>query len=128
MKDWIKKQFKMTPTKRFMYAYLIGFAAAMVAMLFIQDYHGKEAYIALVEEHWVEMHWAWWLIPLFGLNILYVYNSRAFNKETLWMTIKNPAKIAIEQDDFNRASMRPIKPPPPPKPPKASGSKAGSSI
>ena len=101
-------QVKLTPTHRFYIAYFTGVAGAALPMMLVTELRSEEPTAISIL-----------YIVLFIVNIfIYAWNYNVFNKETLWMTIKNPAKIAIEQDDFNRASMRPIKPPPPPRPPK----------
>jgi len=130
MKDWIKKQFEMTPNKRILIAFILGTVQAGIVYAFLMDWHGQAYYIEMVTNRWHEMHWAWWFIPWAVILWAYVRNGIRFENETLWMTIKNPAKVTVDQDEADKYSAfgvnshsgakkptRPMRPPPPPAPP-----------
>ena len=42
------------------------FVAALIGM--VQDMYGKEEYIRIIQSHWIELHWAFWIMPL-GISI-----------------------------------------------------------
>lgn len=115
MKKWIdilKQRYTKQPDKRFALAFWLGVMFHVGVSALIQDWQGKEAYLALVEEHWTTMHWGWWVPFIIVTVYLYIRNALSFRKETLWMTIKNPAKVTREADDLTFPN-RPIAPPPP---------------
>jgi len=113
MKDWIKKQFEMTPNRRLLLAFTLGTVQAGIIYGMLMDWHGQAYYIEMVTNHWHEMHWGWWAIPWTVILFFYVRNSSNFVKETLWMTIKNPAKVRISEDEVWGRQVHPIAPPPP---------------
>lgn len=126
MKDWIKKRFEQTPARRISNAYWLGTFQTLLIYGFFQDLKGKEGYIAFIQASWVEIHWGWWVAAWVAGLVLFIKNNIAFERDTLWMTIKNPAKINIESDSIpgviwgnksHTGNTRPIKPPPPPAPP-----------
>jgi len=82
------KDFKPTPGWRFAFAFWMGwtfhFAAQMVAMS-LKDEHITFAIIAAV--------------LAVVVVIMYSNNKVKFDKEFLWMTIKNPMKVKYEEDD-----------------------------
>jgi len=122
MKDWIKKKLEMTPQRRLSIGYWVGTLQAILMMTLLQMLHDGELTV---------MHWVIFLLSWLVIGFVYVRNVSAFQKETLWMTIKNPAKVTREEgvDMFGQPMVRPIAPPPmggpgkrppaPPKPPKA---------
>jgi len=125
MKATIKRWFNWTtPEKRFATAFWLGVLFNTFIMLFLQDYRGKEAYIAYVAENWTNIHWAVWIPLIIGVLLLYNRNRQKFEKEMAWMLIKNPMKVNVEADAAkpNVTSSRwwntpPPRPPPPPTPP-----------
>ena len=115
---WIKKRFEPSPNMRIGIAYWLGTAQMFVIMALVQDWQGKEAYLAIVEKHWTTMHWGWWAIAWMAIALLYIRNNINFKKETLWMTIKNPAKVTREEDELGWPPPPPrSRPPIPPAPP-----------
>lgn len=107
MKDWIKKQLEMTPRRRLGVSYWIATFQAILMMTFFQDLSAETPMA----------HWSIFLISWLFIGYLYIKNTMAFEKETLWMTIKNPAKVTITEDEVWGRQVHPIRPPPPPKPP-----------
>ena len=53
-----------TPRRLLKRSFWLGFFAHAFITLFIQDWMGKEAYIASVRENWLNIHWLVW-VPLF---------------------------------------------------------------
>lgn len=53
-----------------------GFFIALFTMGLIQDYIGQEAYIQFLTEHWINIDWRWYLIPLIYLNVELFQNER----------------------------------------------------
>lgn len=101
VKAWFKKRFEQTPERRISNAYWLGSFQMLIWMGFLQDWEGKEAYIELIQNHWTEMHWGWWLAAWILVMALYIRNNSAFRRETLWMTIKNPNKEVDPWRHFN---------------------------
>ena len=105
-------KFEMTPRRRMDAAFWLGIFQAIISMTLVHSFQdgsefGVAAYILLIT--------AW-----FAIGILYIKNSLDFSRETLWMTIKNPAKVTITEDEVWGRQVHPIaRPPPPPRPPKA---------
>ena len=117
---WPKRE--MTPTRRLGIAFWLGSAQTAVIYSLMQDWHGKEAVIQMIQDGWTDTHWTVWLAAWFMLLVLYARNALAFKAETLWMTIKNPAKVNVEADTPRNSQSpagmtRPLRPPPPPMPP-----------
>jgi len=120
MKDWIKKKLEMAPQRRLSIGYWVGTLQAILMMTFLQMSKDGELTV---------MHWVIFLLSWIVIGFIYIRNVSAFQKETLWMTIKNPAKVTAEQDDAERyysygsvassagKATRPNRPPPPPRPP-----------
>ena len=52
-------------------AFWLGFISHILINLMLQDFHGLEGYKKLLDNHWVEISWGWWLIPLFIVTVLY---------------------------------------------------------
>lgn len=121
-------KFEMTPRRRMDAAFWLGIFQAIISMTLVHSFQdgsefGVAAYILLIT--------AW-----FAIGILYIKNSLDFSRETLWMTIKNPAKVTLEdvatsQPKANIGGTPPSRgsrPPPPPKPPSNGGNRSGSAF
>lgn len=111
MKDWIKKKVELTPKRRLDVGYWIGTFQAILMMTIFQDLASDEP---VGVAYWIGFFVAW-----AAIGFIYIRNVMAFEKETLWMTIKNPAKVTREEghDMFGMPMVRPTRPPPPPAPP-----------
>jgi len=97
----MKLKLEMTPKRRMGVVFWLGSFQAWIWIAFWQDWRGKEEILRSLQEHWVEVHWGVWLAAWLVVLVLYIRNSSAFDKETLWMTIKNPAKVNREDDTMN---------------------------
>lgn len=49
----------------------LGYAAALSCVAFVQDFMGKEKYLEVASENWINTHWSWWLV----LMIAFMYNG-----------------------------------------------------
>jgi len=125
MKNWIKKTLAMTPDKRLLIAFLLGSFQTTAVYRFMEDTRGLEGQIAYLTATWSDTHWSVWLGVWLVVLLLYIRNSMNFSKETLWMTIKNPAKVTVSQEENDTLRRHwptpppgycppPTKPPPPP--------------
>jgi hypothetical protein len=103
MKNWIKEKMEMTPKRRIDIGYWLATFQAITMMSLFQS---------LAVDEPMAIHWSLYLVVWFVIGFLYVKNTLAFNKETLWMTIKNPAKVTREEDGM--MNKHPNRPPPPP--------------
>jgi len=126
MKDWIKKKLEMAPQRRLSIGYWVGTLQAILMMTFLQMSKDGELTV---------MHWVIFLLSWIVIGFFYIKNVSAFQKETLWMTIKNPAKVRISEDEVWGRQVHPIappppgsRPPPPPKPPAPRTLGGGSSF
>ena len=52
-------------------AFWLGFISHMLLNLMLQDFHGLEGYKEVLDRHWVEISWGWWLIPLVIVAVIY---------------------------------------------------------
>ncbi len=109
--NWIKNNVKITPTRRLAVAYWLGTFQAVLIMTVVQSGTYTSMPLALVAL-------AIWLLIVFA----YIKNTNSFAKETLWMSIKNPAKMTVDEDDLmaRRGPLpghHPLRPPAPPAPP-----------
>jgi uncharacterized membrane protein YobD (UPF0266 family) len=99
------KKIEMTPKRRIDLAYWLGTFQAIITMSFFQAAASEEP----LSTPWLIAG----AIALILIVYMYIKNSLNFRKETLWMTIKNPAKITIEQEEILTAPLRPVRSPPP---------------
>lgn len=103
---------EITPKRRLDISYWLATFQAILMMSTFQSLADGESLGA----YWILFVFAWLVI-----GFLYIKNNMAFEKETLWMTIKNPAKVTREEGEtFQLPGMPPppgSRPPPPPRPP-----------
>ena len=52
-------------------SFWMGFAIHALITLMVQDWHGLIEYKRLLDDHWVDIYWAVWLIPIFIVTVLY---------------------------------------------------------
>lgn len=85
-------------------AYLLGGTFAVCLTGLYQDILGKERYIALVNEHWINLHWAVW-IPLLLLILFFVVRvgvkqaALIENLSKTWRVTINIFNIFIGSDE-----------------------------
>ena len=113
-----KEWFKITPTKRIWFACGTGWFFALMI----------DAFTAGLRDEGSEWVYIIWAIAALVLSFINALNIAAFEKETMWMIIKNPAKVNREADEDNisfpggsvsSAYYVPTRSPPPTKPPKS---------
>ena len=109
---------EMTPGRRIDVAFWLGTIQAILSMTLFQNWQSDDPFSALVSMVLLAI----WL----AIGIVYIRNTIAFGKETLWMTIKNPAKVTMEQNIRPKpkgmgmnapGTMPPVSRPKPPPPP-----------
>lgn len=110
-------KFEMTPGRRMDAAFWLGTIQATITMTLVHSWQSDDPFSAIVS---ISV-----LILWFAIGITYIRNSLAFSKETLWMTIKNPAKVTMEDGAPKQHHVRPNRPPPPPPPPPGRSIKQG---
>jgi hypothetical protein len=74
----------------------IGILFSLSLIGLIQSYLGKEIYIKFISEHWFNIPWYLWLIPIFGFYIKKKVND-IYNDDLLKLILSN--KIEIDYDD-----------------------------
>lgn len=109
-------KFEMTPRRRMDLAFWLGTIQATLTMTVLHSWQSDDPFSTVVS---IVLLMVW-----LAIGVFYIRNSIAFSKETLWMTIKNPAKVTIEDGALKQHHVRPNGPPPagsrpkpPPKPP-----------
>ena len=110
-------KFEMTPKRRMDAAFWLGSIQAILSMVLFQYWQSDDPVTAVAS---IALIVAW-----LAIGVVYIQNALAFSKETLWMTIKNPAKVTMEDGAIKyQHHVRPNRPPPmasipkpPPKPP-----------
>ena len=95
----MKLKFEMTPRRRLNAVYWLGTFQAIIAMVVFQSFQEGEQFPTFV--------YALLVIAWVIIGVAYANNTSAFNKETLWMTIKNPAKVTREADDVLQHHVHP---------------------
>lgn len=62
----------LKPSQMLWRAFWAGYVFHATSTLFAQDLIGKEAYLKRIQDHWWDIHWAWW-IPLILFCLFYMY-------------------------------------------------------
>ena len=80
---------EMTPGRRMDAAFWLGTFQAILSMTLFQNWRSDDPFSVLIS---IALLVAW-----LAIGFLYIKNVIAFSKETLWMRIKNPGKVTMEQ-------------------------------
>ena len=81
---------EMTPGRRLDAAFWLGTIQAILSMTLFDIWQSDDPFSALIS--------LILLVAWLAIGIVYIRNTIAFSKETLWMRIKNPAQVTMEQN------------------------------